>query len=94
MWICNHCGSSDITCNFKSDIYGYSRPNALGIARLENINSFVVSSIGDIETDLYWCEKCQKEARDIIQLAHWVDEEENDTDIGKIAKEISKAFFK
>ena len=70
-WVCNHCGSHNITCNFKTEVTGYGKPNVFGVAEIKDIKNAEISSIGDIITDLYWCEDCQKESRDINELAHW-----------------------
>ena len=73
-WVCNHCGSNNITCNFKAVVHGYGKPNQLGVTDVDDIKNAEISHVEDIVTDLYWCERCQKEAKSINELAHWEDD--------------------
>lgn len=74
MWKCKKCGSTKITCNAKGTYFGYSVPNENGIADTSQIDiSDITFDENDVYTDLYWCENCMTEEKDINKLADWIN---------------------
>lgn len=73
MWKCKKCGSTHITCNAIVAINRFGKPDKYGIAEVESINLKGLKStdIDDIYTDIYWCENCMNEKKDINELAYW-----------------------
>lgn len=67
-WVCNHCGSHNISCSYTAEVTGTAKPNMIGTINNDDIN---IDNINYVNTNLYWCEDCKKQFTNIHELAHW-----------------------